>query len=313
MFGTSARFLSDLKSSGLKPRELIDLSSLRTVTSTGSTLTADVCNWFYDHGFPSDIHLISMSGGTDMACSLVTGSPTLPVYSGEIQCDSLGMAVDIVDNTSSTVVSIKETGEPGELVCLQPFPSQPVMFWGENGMKRYQSSYFERFGNRVWCQGDFVMVVPDTKGILMLGRSDGVLNPSGVRFGSAEIYAIVEKIPDIDDSICVGQRRPQDNDEAVVLFVKMKPSSRLTRQLREEIKKAIREARSPRHVPKYIFEITEIPYTVNGKKIELAVKQIVSGQPLKPNGAVANPASFASYQRFFDIEKADQADLAAKL
>ncbi|EXJ71833.1 acetoacetate-CoA ligase [Cladophialophora psammophila CBS 110553] len=304
LLGTSARFLSDLKAENLKPKNHCDLSSLRTITSTGSTLAADVCNWFYDEGFPAHIHLASTSGGTDLACSLVSGTPTLPVYSGEIQCESLGMAVDIADVTKAELHSIKSSGKPGELVCTMPFPSQPVMFWGSTGAKRYESSYFERFGRKVWNQGDFVQMSTDTGGFLMLGRSDGVLNPSGVRFGSAEIYEVVDKLPYAEDTICVGQRRARDADESVILFVKMQQNKPLTTAMKKEIQSAIRTARSPRHVPKYIFQVPEIPYTINGKKVEIAVKQIVCGTSITPSSTVANPQSLKFFEQFLEVEQA---------
>ncbi|OAL34611.1 acetoacetate-CoA ligase [Fonsecaea nubica] len=305
LFGTSARFLSDLKATNTCPRDTLNLSSLRTVTSTGSTLPADVCEWFYDKGFPKHIHLAS-------TCGVVSGNPTLPVYSGEIQCESLGMAVDIADVSNEMFVSVKTKGEPGELVCTMPFPSQPTVFWGEGGAKKYQDSYFKRFGRGVWNQGDFVQMNDDTGGYVMLGRSDGVLNPSGVRFGSAEIYNVVEKFPDIEDSICVGQRRTTDKDESVVLFVKMKGNAVLQDELKERLRQAIRSAHSPRHVPKYIVQAPEIPYTINGKKIEIAVKQIISGKRVTPSGTVANPECFKFYERFVRIEDMVQKHDGAK-
>ncbi|KIW86365.1 acetoacetate-CoA ligase [Fonsecaea pedrosoi CBS 271.37] len=306
-FGTSARFLTQLKDSGLKPRGMIDLSCLKCVTSTGSTLTAEVSEWFYDVGFPRHVHLVSTSGGTDIAGSLVTGNPTLPLYSGEIQCETIGMATDIADAEATNAVSVKHTGQAGELVCRMPFPSQPT-FWGEKTLDRYRASYFERYGDKIWFQGDFIQLNPKTHGFLMLGRSDGVLNPSGVRFGSAEIYEVVEKIPGIADSLCVAQRRPHDRDEIVVLFVKMAKGHKFTPRLKSTIATAIRTARTPRHVPKYIFQVPDIPYTINGKKIEQAVKAIISHGKSKPNGAVANPESFKYFERFYEIEKLAQAE-----
>ncbi|EXJ76281.1 acetoacetate-CoA ligase [Cladophialophora psammophila CBS 110553] len=302
LLGTSARYLSDLKAANICPRETLDLSSLRTVTSTGSTLAADICEWFYDKGFPKHIHLASTSGGTDLACSLVSGNPMLPVHSGEIQCESLGMAVGVADLSKQSFRSVKEKGEPGELVCTMPFPSQPSSFWGQDGAKRYQASYFERFGTRVWNQGDFVQMNVRTGGYLMLGRSDGVLNPSGVRFGSAEIYDVVEKFSEIDDSICVGQRRATDTDESVILFVKMKGNIELHDDMKERLRQAIKSAHSPRHVPKHILQVPEIPYTINGKKIEIAVKQIISGKKVTPSGTVANPHCFKLYEKFVNID-----------
>ncbi|KEF51079.1 acetoacetate-CoA ligase [Exophiala aquamarina CBS 119918] len=303
LFGTSARFLTDLMMAGLKPRDSINLNSLRTVSSTGSVLGAEVCEWFYDHGFPTHVHLVSGSGGTDVAGALLTGDPTSAVYAGEIQRPALGMAIDVLDTDAKTPKTVAASGIAGELVCRLPFPSQPVMFWGRNGNTRYREAYFEQFGNGIWYQGDFVSMSPITGGFLMLGRSDGVLNPSGVRFGSSEIYGAIMHICEFEETICVGQRRPQDLDETVILFVKTKNNVPLTSELVARTKLEISSALTPRHVPKYIFQVPEIPYTVNGKKIELAVKQIVSGRQITPSGAVANPDSLKLYEKFFHLEE----------
>ncbi|RMJ04805.1 hypothetical protein BHE90_015266 [Fusarium euwallaceae] len=282
-FGTSARYLTELKNSGLAPRDAIDLSCLKCVISTGTS-------------------------------TVVTGNPTLPLYAGEIQCETLGMATDITDADALEPISVKKIGRAGELTCGRPFPSQPVCFWGDDDMSRYKSSYFEKYGNKKWCQGDFIQMNPETGGFLMLGRSDGVLNPSGVRFGSAEIYEVVEKIPGIADTLCVGRRRPHDQDEAVMLFVKMAKGQKLTRQLKSTLKAAIRTARTPRHVPKFIFQVPDIPYTINGKKIEQEVKAIISRGTSKANGAVANPESFEYFRQFYEVETEDEAEeIQAKL
>ncbi|KAL7764920.1 hypothetical protein ACKLNR_006065 [Fusarium oxysporum f. sp. zingiberi] len=218
VFGTSPRYLSTLKGLGITPRRDFDLSRLRIMLSTGSVLSAELYEWFYSIAFPPSAQLISMSGGTDIAGCFVCGTPMLPVYAGEIQCKALGMAVDIYDSGTDEHVSVEELGAPGELVCEKPFPSQPLAFLGKDGYKQYKASYFERYGPSVWCQGDFVQRSPATGGIFMLGRSDGVLNPSGVRFGSAEIYAVIETIPEVLDSICVGQKREVDINERVLLL-----------------------------------------------------------------------------------------------
>ncbi|CAI6089103.1 unnamed protein product, partial [Clonostachys chloroleuca] len=244
VLGTSAKFLSMLMDSWVKPRDVIDLSSLRTITSTGSTLTAKTARWFYKEGFPQNIHLVSTCGGTDLACSLISGVATQPLYAGEIQAAALGMAVDIFDVDSDAGVSIRMSGTPGELVCTRPFPSQPVSFWGDN-------------------TGE---------------KSDGVLNPAGVRFGSAEIYNVIDGDKEILDSLCVGQRRQHDSDETVVLFVQMYPAYKFTSSVVNRLREAVRSKLSPRHVPHYIFEVPDIPHTINGKKIEILVKKIISGQ-----------------------------------
>ncbi|PTD02514.1 hypothetical protein HYE67_002964 [Fusarium culmorum] len=301
VFGTSPRYLSDLRARSIEPRKQFNLDRLRVVTSTGSVLSEDLYRWFYAQGFPPKAHLISMSGGTDIAGSFVGGTPLLPVFAGEIQCKALGMAVDIYDPERVEGVSVEKSGAAGELVCTQPFPSQPYEFHGPGGLEKYRSSYFERFGTKVWCQGDFIQRLTDTGGLLILGRSDGVLNPSGVRFGSAEIYAVTETFSDISDAICVGQRRECDNDEQVLLFVKMKPDCSFTQDLQQTLRAAIRDKYTPRHVPKYIFAVADIPYTINGKKCEINVKHIVSGRAVAVSNTVANPQALEVYKRFQDL------------
>ncbi|KAM5383741.1 hypothetical protein ACJZ2D_001730 [Fusarium nematophilum] len=302
VFGTSAKYLTDLMDSKHKPRDECDLSALRRVTSTGSVLPSDVAQWFYNAGFPKNIQLISGSGGTDCACSFVTGNPLTPVHADEISGKSLGMAVDVFDPLSSQATSIRDSDEPGELVCTQPFPSQPLTFWGPEGSEKYKDAYFSTFAG-VWTQGDLIRINPNTGGIQMLGRSDGVLNPSGVRFGSAEIYNVVRLFPEVEDSVCVGQRRPQDRDETVVLFLKLKPTERKTAILKEKIKRKIQENLSKRHVPKHVFYVDDVPYSNVGKKLEIIVKKIINGQKVEST-VVANPESLAIYRKYYDIEKA---------
>ncbi|KAK2671447.1 AMP-dependent synthetase/ligase [Fusarium oxysporum f. sp. vasinfectum] len=300
VFGTSPRYLSTLKGLGITPRRDFDLSRLRIMLSTGSVLSAELYEWFYSVAFPPSAQLISMSGGTDIAGCFVCGTPMLPVYAGEIQCKALGMAVDIYDSGTDEHVSVEELGAPGELVCAKPFPSQPLAFLGKDGYKQYKASYFERYGPSVWCQGDFVQRSPATGGIFMLGRSDGVLNPSGVRFGSAEIYAVIETIPEVLDSICVGQKREVDINERVLLFVKIRPGASLTSHLKSQINSAIRDRYSPRHVPACIFEVDDIPYTANGKKCEINVKHAINGNKFAVAGSVANPAALKAYEKLAD-------------
>ncbi|KAF7557422.1 hypothetical protein G7Z17_g639 [Cylindrodendrum hubeiense] len=260
VFGTSPRYLAELKSRDIVPQKLFNLSKLRVMTSTGSVLSPELYEWFYSTAFPPQAQLVSMSGGTDISGCFVGGAPILPVYTGEIQAKALGMAVDILDSAQSEPVSIQVSGAPGELVCRKPFPSQPLQFYGSEAHQKYRSSYFDRFGPGIWCQGDFIQRLPDTGG-------DGVLNPSGVRFGSAEIYAVVDTFPHIADSICVGQKRDSDADERVLLFVKMKSGSKYTDELGGKLKTAIKERHTARHVPKFIFEVADIPYTVNGSSV----------------------------------------------
>ncbi|GJJ15965.1 hypothetical protein Clacol_010244 [Clathrus columnatus] len=226
--------------------------------------------------------------------------PLWILFSSEMQGKSLGMKVEVFDPEGR---NIEDTFTPGELVCTRPHPSLPLYFWNDKDGKKYHSAYYEKYPG-IWTQGDFLVVNPITKGIRILGRSDGVLNPSGVRFGSGEIYAVLERFTDkIDDSLCIGQRRPHDSDERVLLFLKLRTGHKLTPQFEQDIRHAIRTSLSRRHEPTYIFEVTEIPYTINNKKIEIAVKQVISGTTLKPSGTVANPGSLEQYKKYFELEK----------
>lgn len=335
-WGTSPRYLLELEISKIIPRDAFDLSALRMVTTTGATLTADQYRWFYGN-FPP-LHLSSVAGGTDIVTSWLASDPAGPVYAGEIQMDALGMAVDIADSETGESIkhvseilrlspscnchvcvylsadSRQQTGQAGELVCPLPFPSMPVYFWGDTDNTIYLSSYFERFPNRsVWAQHDWMSTNLVTKGSYLLGRSDGVLNPSGIRFGSAEIYSVVEGPlfnSVIAETLCVGRRRAHDKDEAVFLFVRMRPEHNFTPDLVSRIKVAIREALSPRHVPKFVLEVPEIPTTINGKKVEIAVKQIISGNPPKKiSETVVNRHCLMDYARFADLEVAREAKL----
>ena len=262
--GISPRYMQTLQASNINPKEVAKLSSLEIVTSTGMVLSDALFEWFYDAGFPPSTQLCNISGGTDIAGSFGTSNPLLPVYVGGCQCISLGMSVSVFDSTIEGGRGIKgvavEDGIPGELICTEAFPTMPVKLWGENGNERYFSSYFERFDG-CWTHGDFIMIHPQTRQIIFLGRADGVLNPSGVRFGSADIYSVIDTYftDSVSDSICVGQRRPEDNDESVILFLLMNPGKAFTPELVREVKTMIRKERSPRHVPKYVFETPEIP------------------------------------------------------
>lgn len=316
VFGTSAKFLSLLKEQGIRPRDQLDLSSLRTVVSTGSILTADVSQWFYDKGFPPHVFLNSTCGGTDLACSLVSGEATMPLYAGEIQAPCLGMDVDVFDVENDLGLSIQDTGDAGELVCKQPWPSEPAFFWGDPAGEKYKTSYFAKYpaatrrqqhkGYPIWNQGDFVSQNPLTGGFLMHGRSDGVLNPGGVRFGSAEIYNVVAQDLSIADSVCVGQRRDCDADESVILFVQMAQAHDFNRAVARRLQDAIRSSLSPRHVPKYIFPVPGVPYTVNGKKVEILIKKLVSGQEVKVSPTIVNPEILRSYKQFIQAEQASE-------
>ncbi|KAJ5203518.1 hypothetical protein N7449_005597 [Penicillium cf. viridicatum] len=292
--GISPRWLHELQQAKIKPREKVDLSSLQVVTSTGMVLRDALFEWFYDEGFPSHVRLNNISGGTDIA--------------------GLGIPVEVYDSTIEGGDGIKgepvEEGVPGELVATSAFPNMPTLLWGDEGGKKYHDAYFGRFDN-VWTHGDFVSIHPITKQIVFHGRADGVLNPSGVRFGSAEIYRVLEGqfSNEIVDSICVGQRRPTDIDERVMLFLLLKPGVAFTPDLVARVKSAIRIELSPRHVPMFTFETPEIPTTVNLKKVELPVKQIVSGKIIKPSGTLLNPKSLDFYYQFAKVETLRQSKL----
>ncbi|GME60514.1 acetoacetate-CoA ligase [Neofusicoccum parvum] len=306
--GLSPRYFQTLQSASLAPRDLYDCSSLRAVTSTGMVLPDALFNWFYDTAFPPHVHLDNIAGGTDIAGCFGIGNPLVPVHVGGCQGAALGVRVEIFDSTleGGRGVAGKPVpdGVPGELVATRPFPNVPVRFWGDEGGEKYWKAYFERFDD-VWTHGDFVLRHPRTGGLVFLGRADGVLNPSGVRFGSAEVYAVIEGFfrDKVADSICVGQRRPGDADESVMLFLLMKEGVKFNEGLVREVKERIGKELSKRHVPKWVFETKEIPTTVNLKKVELPVKQIVSGQVIKPSGTLLNPESLKYYYQFAEVEK----------
>lgn len=302
-FGSSPRYLLEVEMSKTVPKDEFDLSPLRIAYTTGATLSPQQYSWFY-RSFPSHVHLCNTAGGTDTATSIIAADPCGPIYPGEMQIFALGMDVDIAD--PNTGDSIMDTGEAGEMIIRKPFPSMPCFFWADEGSKRYKESYFERFTNiDVWAQHDWLSRNPHTGGLIMHGRSDGVLNPSGIRFGSGEIYAVVEAAPFnaiISNTLCVGRRRPQDSDEEVFLFLVMSGSHKLTLELRNQLKMAIRQALSPRHVPKFVLEVPDIPITINGKKVETVVKQVISGKDVKPSNTVANPSAVEYFKRFRDLE-----------
>ena len=268
-FGTSAKYLSVLEQKGVFPMQggdKVDLSSLKAIYSTGSPLAPSTFNYVYK-AFPSTINLGSITGGTDIISLFGAPCPILPVYTGEIQCKGLGMAIEAWSPDGKAVMD----GEEGDLICTKPFPCQPVTFWSSEslskGQNKYREAYFEQFPG-VWHHGDFIRFERGTGGLTMLGRSDGILKPSGVRFGSAEIYNILLKhFPDdIEDAICIGRRRETDTDETVILFVKMVEGKNFDEKLIDGIKAVVRKELSARHVPGVIDECFEIPITGNGKK-----------------------------------------------
>ncbi|KAI1310148.1 hypothetical protein F5Y03DRAFT_51147 [Xylaria venustula] len=308
--GISPRWMYEIAKAGISPREITDLSNLRVVTSTGMVLSNQLFEWFYDKGFPPSVQLNNLSGGTDIAGCFAQGNPLTPVYVGGTQGPSLGVRVELYDSLLPPGPGkAVPDGTPGELVATKSFPNVPVYLWGDKepagapGTK-YHSAYFARY-DHVWAHGDFCVYHPVTKNLTFLGRADGVLNPSGVRFGSAEIYSVIERnfADEIADSICVGQRRPQDNDESVMLFLLMRPGHKFNQNLVRAVKEAIKKEMTKRHVPKYVFETPEIPTTVNLKKVELPVKQIVSGHIIKPSGTLLNPKSLDYYYQFAKVEE----------
>ncbi|PYH88073.1 acetyl-CoA synthetase-like protein [Aspergillus ellipticus CBS 707.79] len=308
IFGTSPRWMQEIRKNKIRPHQIADLRRLKSVVSTGMVLSDSLYEWFYDEAFPPHTQLANISGGTDLAACFALENPISSLYVGGCQGPSLGIPIAAFEQADEAVTQVKGTatkdGEPGELVATAAFPSMPIQFWGDEQGKKYFGSYFARFDN-VWTHGDFISSHPLTHQILFLGRSDGVLNPSGVRFGSAEIYNVIDTqfSTDVVDSICVGQRRPSDTDESVMLFLLIREGARFTQDLVSRISTAIRKALSARHVPRFIFETPDIPVTVNGKKVELPVKQIVSGKKIKPSGTLLNPESLEFYYRFVEVEK----------
>jgi acetoacetyl-CoA synthetase len=286
IFGTSAKYIDAVKKSGLRPIETHDLSSVRMMMSTGSPLAPESFDFVYD-GIKRDIHLASISGGTDIVSCFVLGIPTKPVWRGEIQGPGLGMAMDVYDEAGKPLVHGK-----GELVCTRPFPSMPVGFWNDPDGKKYRAAYFERFDN-IWCHGDFAEWT-EHGGMIIHGRSDATLNPGGVRIGTAEIYAQVETIPEVIEALAIGQ--DWDNDVRIVLFVRLKDGVALDDALIARIRSVIRSGASPRHVPAKIVAVADIPRTKSNKIVELAVREIVHGRPVRNRDALANPEALELFR-----------------
>ena len=285
-FGTSAKFIDTLRKSGLRPIDSHDLSTVRTVSSTGSPLSPEGFSFVYD-GIRRDVHLASISGGTDIVSCFVLGVPTEPVWAGEIQVAGLGMAMDVWNEAG---LSVRQ--EKGELVCTRAFPSMPVAFWNDPDGKKYHAAYFERFDN-VWCHGDFAEWTAHG-GMVIHGRSDTTLNPGGVRIGTAEIYNQVEQMPEIAEALCIGQN--WDDDVRVVLFVRLADGVTLDDDLQARIRGNIRSGCSPRHVPARIVAVADIPRTKSGKITELAVRDIVHGREVRNKEALANPEALELFR-----------------
>ena len=279
VLGTSAKYIDAVRKGGFVPKNTHDLSSLRLLTSTGSPLSPEGFDFVYE-GIKPDVHLASISGGTDIVSCFVLGNPVKAVWEGEIQGPGLGMAVDVWNDDGKPV-----KGEKGELVCTKAFPSMPVMFWNDEGAAKYKAAYFERFDN-IWCHGDFAEWTSHG-GLVIHGRSDATLNPGGVRIGTAEIYNQVEQLPEVIEAICIGQ--DWDDDVRVVLFVRTAEGVVFDDDLIRKIKTKIRTGASPRHVPAKVIQVADIPRTKSGKIVELAVREVVHGRPVKNKEALANP------------------------
>jgi len=289
-FGTSAKYIDALDKRGLAPIETHELPDMRMILSTGSPLVAESYDYVYAK-VKADVCLSSISGGTDILSAFADANPVLPVYRGEIQCRSLGMAVEVFNEAGESVV-----GQKGELVCTKPVPSMPLGFWNDRGGEKYRSAYYEKFPN-VWTHGDWCELT-ERGTMIVYGRSDATLNPGGVRIGTAEIYRQVENIDEVEESVAIGQLWPPDKptDTRVLLFVRLRPGFSLDEKLVEKIKAKIRENTTPRHVPAKVIQVPDIPRTKNGKVVELAVKSVVHGMPVTNTDALANPEALKLFE-----------------
>ena len=291
IFGTSAKFISGLEKAGVKPRETHALSSLKTLLSTGSPLSHESFEYVYRDVKPA-VLLASIAGGTDIIACFVGGCPTRPVYTGQIQCRALGMAVEFWDPQGRALPEGK-----GELVCYKPFPSMPIGFWNDTDGAKYHKAYFAQFEN-VWCHGDYGELTAQD-GAIIHGRSDAVLNPGGVRIGTAEIYRQVERLDEVVESIAIGQE--WQDDVRVVLFVVLREGQALSDDLTHSIRSTIRQHATPRHVPAKIIQVSEIPRTLSGKIVELAVREVVHGRPVNNSDALANPEALANFKDLHEL------------
>ncbi|MGH9258967.1 MAG: AMP-binding enzyme, partial [Acidimicrobiales bacterium] len=280
---------------GLAPTDTHDLAALRTVISTGSPLAGHSYDYVYDR-IKRDVHLCNISGGTELISCFAIGDPTGPVWRGELQARGLAMAVEIFDSAGAPL-----RGAPGELVCTKPFPSMPVAFWNDPDGAKYRAAYFAHFPN-AWRHGDCAELTPH-EGLVIYGRSDATLNPGGVRIGTAEIYRQVEQLPDVLESLAIGQRfGAGGTDERIVLFVRLRDGLVLDDAARERIRRRIREHASPHHVPSKIVQVPDIPRTISGKISELAVRAVVHGQPVQNVEALANPQALEWFRRVAELE-----------
>jgi acetoacetyl-CoA synthetase len=300
IFGTSAKYLAMIEKLGVTPATTHDLGSLRAILSTGSPLAPPSFDYVYAH-VKRDVQLASISGGTDIISCFALGNPAGPVWRGELQARGLGMAVDVFDETGRPV-----RGEPGELVCTKPFPSMPIEFWNDPDGAKYRAAYFEQYPG-VWRHGDWAELTPHG-GLVISGRSDATLNPGGVRIGTAEIYRQVEQLPEVLESLVIGQDIVTDGavDVRVVLFVRLAPNASLDEALRERIKRQIREGASPHHVPKVIVQVADIPRTISGKITELAVRDVIHGRPVKNTDALANPQALDYFRNLRELDSGSE-------
>jgi acetoacetyl-CoA synthetase len=292
LFGTSAKYIDALKKNNLAPGKKYDLSSLRSICSTGSVLAPESFDYVYEV-IKKDVCLASVSGGTDIVSCFVLGNPILPVYRGEIQCRGLGMAVEVFDENGQAVRNQK-----GELVCTKTFPSQPAFFWADESGEKYHNAYFAEYEN-VWYHGDYIMLT-EHDGIVIYGRSDATLNPGGVRIGTAEIYRHVEQLDEVVESIAIGQ--DWDSDVRVVLFVVLQAGLSLDDELVNKIRQTVREKCTPRHMPAKVVQVAEIPRTKSGKIVELAVREVVHNREVKNIHSLANPQVLELYRDLPELQ-----------
>ena len=292
VFGTSAKYISSLESAGIKPKQISSFPKLRTILSTGSPLVEENFDFVYGE-WKEDVQLASISGGTDIISCFALGNPILPVRRGELQCRGLGMKVESYNEKGMSV-----RNEKGELVCTQAFPSMPIYFWNDSNGEKYHSAYFDTFPN-IWHHGDYLKI-NDFGGVKIYGRSDTTLNPGGIRIGTAEIYQTVERFNEVEDSLVISQ--PWQNDERIILFLKMKDRITLTNSLKTRVKKSIRESCTHRYVPAIIIAVEDIPYTINGKKVELAVKQVIQNIEVKNIDSLVNPSILDFYKDILELD-----------
>ena len=292
VFGTSAKYIASLESAGIKPKQISSFPKLRTILSTGSPLVEENFDFVYGE-WKEDVQLASISGGTDIISCFALGNPILPVRRGELQCRGLGMKVESYNEKGMSV-----RNEKGELVCTQAFPSMPIYFWNDSNGEKYHSAYFDTYPG-IWHHGDYLKI-NDFGGVNIYGRSDTTLNPGGVRIGTAEIYQTVERFNEVEDSLVISQ--PWQNDERIILFLKMKDRITLTNSLKTRVKKSIRESCTHRYVPAIIIAVEDIPYTINGKKVELAVKQVIQNIEVKNIDSLVNPSILDFYKDILELD-----------